>query len=217
MAANTIINYDNNPMFSVKDSGITILGRTRVYEKYSDMINDRTPPKFAWCIDATGDSSVNQGAAFYVRKENTWQKLYESEAMDTDLIFTPENYQELIETVNDIKNRIESGNDSEEVTNHINNASLHVSAYDRELWNTVDTKVNIEEGKGLSSNDFTDEYKSMLDSSVDSRYDDTEIRQGLSDTNERIDETRIILESFIAEQLRKEAEFEEAIRELAQI
>ena len=45
---------------------------------------------------------------------------------------------------------------------HILDNEMHISSDERSLWNTVDNKVDREEGKGLSSNDFTDEDKKKL-------------------------------------------------------
>lgn len=45
---------------------------------------------------------------------------------------------------------------------HISDNEMHISSNERSLWNTVDSKVDKEEGKGLSSNDFTDKDKKKL-------------------------------------------------------
>ena len=65
-------------------TGITVLGRTKVYDTYEEMLSDKSPGEFAWVMDASGDSTVDSGAAFYHRKDRNWQKLYESEAMDSE-------------------------------------------------------------------------------------------------------------------------------------
>ena len=68
MSANSIINLNTEQMFYVTPEGITIQGRTRVYETYQKMIEDKNPSKFAWVLDATGDETVDEGAAFYIYK-----------------------------------------------------------------------------------------------------------------------------------------------------
>lgn len=197
--ANSIINSQSNQMFTVKNNGITILGRTRVYDTYQLMISDKHPSDFAWCIDASEDPTVNTGSAFYYYKNGKWQKLYESEAMDNELSFKPEGYDELVVTVNNLKNIVESGTPSGAINDHLNDQSIHVSSSDRVLWNTVSNKVDIVEGKGLSTNDFTDDDKNKLHSIEN--YNDSEIRASITETNNELSNTKTILESFIAEQL----------------
>ena len=58
---------------------------------------------------------------------------------------------------NDLSNELD--NLSLTITNHIESES-HVSTKDRNSWNN---KVDAVEGKGLSTNDFTDDYKNTLD------------------------------------------------------
>lgn len=46
---------------------------------------------------------------------------------------------------------------------HISDEIKHITAIERNLWNTVSDKVNKVSGKGLSTNDFTNTYKTKLD------------------------------------------------------
>lgn len=150
MGANSIINLNTEQMFYVTPEGITIQGRTRVYETYQKMIEDKNPSKFAWVLDATGDETVDEGAAFYVYKGGTWQKLYESEAMENSN--KPDGYDEFVQGFED----------------HINNSTIHVTEEDKNSW---DNKVDSVPGKSLSSNDYTDEDKTLLHSFKE--YDDS--------------------------------------------
>ncbi len=45
---------------------------------------------------------------------------------------------------------------------HISNSDIHITASERTNWNTVTNKVDKIHGKGLSSNDYTDEEKNKL-------------------------------------------------------
>ncbi len=46
---------------------------------------------------------------------------------------------------------------------HISDSIRHITSSERTLWNTVSDKVDKIDGKSLSANDFTDDYKSTLD------------------------------------------------------
>ncbi|WP_254306594.1 pyocin knob domain-containing protein [Clostridium sp. 001] len=47
--------------------------------------------------------------------------------------------------------------------NHISDTVKHITAAERNLWNTVSNKVDKVTGKDLSTNDFNNDYKSKLD------------------------------------------------------
>lgn len=53
-----------------------------------------------------------------------------------------------------------------DITTHTSDNSIHATAEEKLLWNTVSDKVDKVEGKGLSTNDFTDEDKKKLDDLV---------------------------------------------------
>ncbi len=91
MAANSTINGDLNESYysgtasSVTSSmGITVVGRTKTYNTYQDMLDDKQPGKYAYVIDASADDSVNSGFAYYKYEEGLWQKLFEEESMDLE-------------------------------------------------------------------------------------------------------------------------------------
>ena len=67
--------------------------------------------------------------------------------------------------------------------NHINNTDIHVTSEDKENWNN---KLDPEEGKGLSQNDYTDEEKEKLASLEN--YDDTSLKTRVTNVeNEKAD------------------------------
>lgn len=91
MAANSTINGDLHESYysgtasSVTSSmGITVVGRTKTYNTYQDMLDDKQPGRYAYVIDASGDDSVNSGFAYYKYEEGLWQKLFEEESMDLE-------------------------------------------------------------------------------------------------------------------------------------
>lgn len=199
MSATTIINQSSPHMFFVTPEGITVMGRTRVYETYDRMLEDPTPPKFAWVIDATGDTTVSEGAAFYAYKDGRWRKLYESEAMDNENLNKPDGYDELVDTVsllkatvitlqsskldkvpgkglstNDFSDTYKQWIDSFEHYDDTQIKDMILSEVANRT-NALLTKVDKEVGKGLSSNDFTDQDKEKLDSIEP--YDDTQIKE----------------------------------------
>jgi len=60
--------------------------------------------------------------------------------------------------VNNISNNLQS-----EVDTHIDDDIIHITQSEREIWNN---KVDKEEGKGLSTNDYTDEDKDKVNNAV---------------------------------------------------
>lgn len=83
-----------------------------------------------------------------------------------------------------------------------------------ENWDKIDTaygnlntnKVDKEEGKGLSTNDFSDEYKEKLDSLEN--YDDTEIKQDISDIQKKDEQQDTDIENLKSENTELKAENE---------
>lgn len=55
---------------------------------------------------------------------------------------------------------------SEKFDEHIEDKNIHVTEAKQKKWNTVEDKVTKVEGKGLSTNDFTDEAKNKLNDMV---------------------------------------------------
>lgn len=91
MAANSTINGDSlgdsyygpsSSVSSAASTGTTVIGRTKTYATYEDLLNDKQPGKFAHVIDASGDPSVESGFAYYTYEEGLWKKLFEEESMD---------------------------------------------------------------------------------------------------------------------------------------
>lgn len=77
-----IINPGDRPWYT-SPSGITIVGPTKTYQTWDDMLKEQYPSKLAWVIDASGDPTVNEGSALYTWREHQgWVKIYETEYMD---------------------------------------------------------------------------------------------------------------------------------------
>lgn len=80
-----IINPGERPWYT-SPSGITIVGTTKTYQTWDDMLKEQYPGKLAWVVDATGDPTVNEGSALYTwRQHQGWVKIYETESMDQDI------------------------------------------------------------------------------------------------------------------------------------
>lgn len=92
MAANSTINgdslygsyYSGTASSVTSSTGITVIGRTKTYNTYQEMLDDKQPGRYAYVIDASGDASVNSGFAYYKYEEGFWQKLFEEESMDLE-------------------------------------------------------------------------------------------------------------------------------------
>lgn len=54
-----------------------------------------------------------------------------------------------------------------QIDEHVNNQEIHITQQERETWNN---KVDKEDGKGLSTNDFTDELKVKVENSTHVEY-----------------------------------------------
>lgn len=82
----SVINDPDNlaKSYFVTPSGITIIGTTKVYATYTDMINDRNPPLYASVTDATADPTVKKGGAIYKNVKGKWKKIFEEEVIDLD-------------------------------------------------------------------------------------------------------------------------------------
>ena len=65
------------------------------------------------------------------------------------------------------------------------------------ITNLQNNKVDKEEGKGLSTNDFTNEEKEKLAGL--NNYDDTEIKQEISNIQEKIGDIDTILDTINGE------------------
>lgn len=79
----TVINPNGKAWFATA-SGVTVIGTTKTYQTYADLLREQYPGKLAWVVDASGDPSVDKGSALYAWRSlsKTWEKIYETEMMD---------------------------------------------------------------------------------------------------------------------------------------
>ena len=91
-----------------------------------------------------------------------------------------DNYRLILELQQDKADNSDVSEDVQNLQNQINNKvdSSTFNTTISELETQLDTKVDKEEGKGLSSNNYTDDEKEKLASLEN--YDDTEIKEALS-------------------------------------
>lgn len=77
--------------------------------------------------------------------------------------------------------------DASNLTAHIDDADIHVTAENKATWNTVSDKVDKEDGKGLSANDYTNEEKALV-GTIEDKINKTSIVTALDDTvtNEQV-------------------------------
>ena len=71
----SIIEGESSSSFYNTPTGITLGSRVKDYGTIQDMLNDKTPGKFARVADATGDPTVKSGAALYRRQGTDWVKV----------------------------------------------------------------------------------------------------------------------------------------------
>ena len=102
MAANSTINADpiyesyySSNKSSSSSTGITVVGRTKTYNTYEDLLKDRNPGAYAYVKDASGDPSVESGFAYYRYEDGMWMKLFEEESMDLSVGHTHTNMEVL--------------------------------------------------------------------------------------------------------------------------
>lgn len=79
----TVINPNGKSWFATA-SGVTVIGTTKTYQTYADLLREQYPGKLAWVVDASGDPGVDKGSALYAWRplSKTWEKIYETEMMD---------------------------------------------------------------------------------------------------------------------------------------
>lgn len=79
----TVINPNGKSWFATA-SGVTVIGTTKTYQTYADLLREQYPGKLAWVVDASGDPSVDKGSALYAWRSlsKTWEKIYETEILD---------------------------------------------------------------------------------------------------------------------------------------
>ena len=84
--------------------------------------------------------------------------------------------------VNDSISALQSGKaDASDLTAHTDDTDIHVTAENKATWNTVSDKVDKEDGKGLSANDYTNEEK-VLVGTIEDKINKTSIVTALDDT-----------------------------------
>lgn len=59
----TVINPNGKSWFATA-SGVTVIGTTKTYQTYADLLREQYPGKLAWVVDASGDPSVDKGLLF---------------------------------------------------------------------------------------------------------------------------------------------------------
>ena len=148
---NTIINDRDVEGYYILPSGITIYGKTKVYKTYTEMIEDKYPGRFGWVLDASEDPTVDEGAAFYNRNEKGWQKLYESESIDSENFFSKEDGEFIESRLKGVENILQLLLDSGDADNRLNLSDIldytafEVYANNKYLPRTV--KEDKEEGE----------------------------------------------------------------------
>ena len=84
--------------------------------------------------------------------------------------------------VNDSISALQTGKaDASDLTAHTDDADIHVTAENKATWNTVSDKVDKEDGKGLSANDYTNEEKALV-GTIEDKINKTSIATALDDT-----------------------------------
>ena len=84
--------------------------------------------------------------------------------------------------VNDSISALQTGKaDASDLTAHTNDTDIHVTAENKATWNTVSDKVDKEDGKGLSANDYTNEEKALV-GTIEDKINKTSIATALDDT-----------------------------------
>ena len=84
--------------------------------------------------------------------------------------------------INDSISALQSGKaDASDLTAHTDDTDIHVTAENKATWNTVSDKVDKEDGKGLSANDYTNEEKALV-GTIEDKINKTSIATALDDT-----------------------------------
>ena len=71
--------------------------------------------------------------------------------------------------------------DASDLTAHTDDTDIHVTAENKATWNTVSDKVDKEDGKGLSANDYTNEEKALV-GTIEDKINKNSIATALDDT-----------------------------------
>ena len=81
----SIINPNEKQTWAITAQGITVMGKTKSYNTYEEMLRSSDPGLINYVTDASGDPTVNSGFAVYRYSNGIFTKIYEGEMMDPDL------------------------------------------------------------------------------------------------------------------------------------
>lgn len=81
----SIINPSEKQTWAITAQGITVMGKTKSYNTYEEMLRSPDPGLINYVTDASGDPTVNSGFAVYRYSNGIFTKVYEGEMMDPDL------------------------------------------------------------------------------------------------------------------------------------
>lgn len=84
----SIINPNERQTWAITASGITVMGKTKSYNTYEEMLRSPDPGLLNYVTDASGDPTVHKGFAVYRYSNGIFTKIYEGEMMDPDLDMT---------------------------------------------------------------------------------------------------------------------------------
>lgn len=81
----SIINPNEKQTWAITAQGITVMGKTKSYNTYEEMLQSSDPGLINYVTDASGDPTVHSGFAVYRYANGIFTKVYEGEMMDPDL------------------------------------------------------------------------------------------------------------------------------------
>lgn len=81
----SIINPNERQTWAITAQGITVMGKTKSYNTYEEMLRSPDPGLINYVTDASGDPTVHSGFAVYRYSNGIFTKIYEGEMMDPDL------------------------------------------------------------------------------------------------------------------------------------
>lgn len=81
----SIINPGEKQTWAITAQGITVMGKTKSYNTYEEMLQSNDPGLINYVTDASGDPTVHSGFAVYRYANGIFTKVYEGEMMDPDL------------------------------------------------------------------------------------------------------------------------------------
>ncbi len=81
----SIIDPNEKQTWAITAQGITVMGKTKSYNTYEEMLRSSDPGLINYVTDASGDPTVHSGFAVYRYSNGIFTKIYEGEMMDPDL------------------------------------------------------------------------------------------------------------------------------------